>query len=143
MPHSAARELKKSLVEAGLEIFRVRADRVHLAARVRANLIMDGRVCAVASDPPRVRFVTHVELSAFPRDAEEALIERARALGREATGRGYVEVETAVVPVPKPGSPDETLDTWYEVSFEKTTTDSELVGELRYALGLAKTPSTG
>src|SRR5262249_41968999 len=46
MPSVTPSELKKQLIAAGLEIFRVQGNRVHLADRVRENLIMDGGVSA-------------------------------------------------------------------------------------------------
>jgi hypothetical protein len=46
------------------------------------------------------------------------------------------------VPVRDPGDASKTLDTWYEVAFERAVADEdELMQELAYALALEKTAS--
>ena len=68
------------------------------------------------------------------------LYERARVCAAVACGRGYAEVSVAEVPVRDPGDATATLDTWYEVAFERpVANDDELESELRYALALEKT----
>jgi hypothetical protein len=87
-----------------------------------------------------VRFVVRAQKSDFPSAQPEDLFERARACAAEALGRGYAEVGVAEVPVRDPGDASHTLDTWYEVSFERSVTSvDELEQELRYALALEKT----
>jgi hypothetical protein len=143
MPSPTPSELKKQLIALGLEIFRVQGNRVHLADRVRENLIMDGGVAAVASDPLAVRLVVRAQASHFAGDTPDQLFGRARSLAQASEARGYREVETTVVPVRDPGGGPGTLDTWYEVAYEKTVTEEELVVELRYALGVEKADGTG
>jgi hypothetical protein len=143
MPSPTPSELKKQLIALGFEIFRVQGNRVHLADRVRENLIMDGGVAAVASDPLTVRLVVRAQASHFPGDTPDQLFGRARSLAAASEARGYREVETTVVPVRDPGGGPTTLDTWYEVAYEKTVTEEELVAELRYALGVEKADGTG
>lgn len=142
-PTPSPSELKRQLIAAGLEIFRVQSVRVHLADRVRENLIMDSGVCAVASDPLAVRLVVKAQASHFPGETAEQLFGRARVVGEPAAARGYREVETAVIAVNDPGGGPVTLDTWYEVAYEKLVEPSDLVEELRYALGVEKTAGTG
>jgi hypothetical protein len=78
--------------------------------------------------------------SDFPSASPEDLYERARACAAEARGRGYSEVSVAAVPVRDPGDASNTLDTWYEVAFERAVaSEDELERELRYALALEKT----
>jgi hypothetical protein len=138
-----ARDLKKRLAAAGFEIFRVVGNRVHLADRVRDNLIMDSRVAAVAS-PLAVRLITLAPRSAFTRDPEEALFSHAREKAAGAVARGYREVETLIVPVSDPGGGGATIETWYEVAYEKAVADErELASELRFALGLEKVAGAG
>jgi hypothetical protein len=135
-PH--AKDLKKRLAAAGFEVFRVVGKRIHLADRVRDNLIMDSRVAAIAH-PLAVRLVTLAPRSAFADAPEEALFSHARQKAAGAVARGYEEVETLVVPVADPGGGGATLETWYEVAFEKrVANEGELTEELRYALGLPK-----
>jgi hypothetical protein len=136
-------ELKKELTSAGLEVFRVQGTRVCLADRVRENLIMDSGVSAVVGDPLVVRFIVRVQASHFPGQTPERLFGHARDLAVESQARGYREVETAVVPVKDPGGGPGTLDTWYEVAFEREVQPAGLVDELRYALGVEKTANAG
>jgi hypothetical protein len=143
MPSPTPLELKKQLIAAGLEIFRVQGNRVHLADRVRENLIMDGGVCAIAGEPLTVRLVVRAQASLFPGESVDQLFGRARSVATASAGLGYGEVETTVVSIADPGGGPSTLETWYEVAFEKVVEPGELVAELRYALGLEKTASTG
>jgi hypothetical protein len=143
MPSPTPIELKKQLIAAGLEIFRVQGNRVHLADRVRENLIMDGGVSAIAGERLAVRLVVRAQASLFPGESPEQLFGRARSVASTSADLGYREVETTVVTVADPGGGPSTLETWYEVAFEKPVELAGLVGELRYALGLEKTASTG
>lgn len=141
MPPTPA-ELKKTLVARGFEVYRTLADQVVLADRVRDNLIMDSGVAAKPGQVLAVRFVVRAQASDFPSDKADELFARARACAAEAEARGYAEVAQAAVPVRDPGDASSTLDTWYEVSFERAVADDEeLEKELRYALALEKTAS--
>ena len=128
---------------AGFEIFRVQGSRVHLADRVRENLIMDSGVAVAAGSPFVVRVVFRAQSSHFPGEGAEPLFGRAKALAGSSEARGYREVDTTVVPVKDPGGGPATLDTWYEVAYERSVDEKDLEGELRYALGVEKTASTG
>jgi len=133
-------ELKKILTARGFEVYRTLADQVVIAERVRDNLIMDSGVAVGAGASFGVRFTTRAQASDFPAAKAEDLFERARACAEEARGRGYVERGAAAVPVKDPGDASNTLDTWYEVTFERAVADeSELVAELAFALALEKT----
>lgn len=136
-------ELKKQLTLAGLEIFRVQGSRVCLADRVRENLIMDSGVSAVVGDPLVVRFVVRAQANHFPGETPEKLFGIARQLGVASAERGYREVDTAVVTINDPGGGPATLDTWYEVAFEREVSASGLVEELKYALGVEKNANAG
>ncbi len=143
MPSLTPNELKKQLIAAGLEIFRVQGNRIHLADRVRENLIMDGGVAAVVADPLAVRFIVRAQSSHFPGETADQLFGRARTMASSSAPRGYREVETSVVNITDPGGGPQTLDTWYEVAYEKPVDPDDLVAELRYALGVEKSASTG
>lgn len=136
-------ELKKKLIASGLEIFRIQGARIHLADRVRDNLIMDSGVCAVVATPPAVRVVFRAQSSHFPGEGPDALFGRARTLAAASRQRGYKESETMIVPIKDPGGGPATLDTWYEVAYERAVEEDDLVDELRYVLGMEKTASTG
>jgi hypothetical protein len=133
-------DLKKTLVARGFEVYRTLGDQVVLADRVRDNLIMDSGVAARPGNVLAVRFVVRCQQSDFPSASADDLFTRARACAADAVGRGYTEVGVAAVPVKDPGDATQTLDTWYEVSFERPVDgEDELEQELRYALALEKT----
>jgi len=135
-------DLKKTLVARGFEVYRTLGDQVVLADRVRDNLIMDSGVAARPGSVLAVRFVVRCQQSDFPSSSSEDLFSRARECAAEAVGRGYAEVGVATVPIKDPGDATHTLDTWYEVSYERpVASEDELERELRYALGLEKTVS--
>jgi hypothetical protein len=90
-----------------------------------------------------VKFVVRSQRSDFPNDATTMLFERARALASSAVARGYVETGTLTSPMHDPADRSRTLDTWYEVSFEKAvTTIEEAMTEVGFALGIEKTART-
>lgn len=134
-------EIKKALREAGLEIYQTRGNTVHLADRVRENLLMDAQIFIRAGEPPatRVGFVVRAQHNDFPNEGEAHLFERARRLAAPAVDRGYEEASTEVRRVLDPGDGQRTLDTWCEVSFEKAVADLEAaVTEARFALSIEK-----
>jgi hypothetical protein len=134
-------EMKRALIQAGFEVYATRGDVVHLAERVRENLIMESGIF-VKSASPTVGFVVRAQRSDFPNEGEEQLLERARILGRPAVDRGYAEVKTAVREVRDPGDGARTLDTWCEVSFEKAVGDlAGVMDEVRFALSFEKAVS--
>ncbi|HZF50061.1 MAG TPA: hypothetical protein VE093_15485 [Polyangiaceae bacterium] len=134
-------EMKRALIQAGFEVYATRGDVVHLADRVRENLIMDSGVF-VRSASPAVGFIVRAQRSDFPHEGEEQLFDRARGLGKSALDRGYGEVKTAAREVRDPGDRARTLDTWCEVSFEKPLGDlAALMDEVRFALSFEKAVS--
>jgi hypothetical protein len=134
-------EMKRALIQAGFEVYATRGDAVHLAERVRENLIMDSGIF-VKSASPAVGFVVRAQRNDFPNEAEEQLLDRARLLGRAAVERGYEEVKTAIREVRDPGDGARTLDTWCEVSFEKAVNDlPSVMDEVRFALSFEKAVS--
>lgn len=139
MTATTVSELKKALVAAGFEVYRTRGDEVQVADRVRDNLIMDSGVSLAAGERVRVRFVVRAQRSDFPTDATQALFARARDLAQEAAARGFVERETAINDMNDPADPSRTLDTWYEVRFEKVVDDvAQALDELRFVFAIEK-----
>src|SRR5688572_1191241 len=137
---SSPQSLKKSLVAEGFEVYRTSPNLIILADRVRDNLLMDSGVAIVHGDPLVVRITVRARAAEFPGDGEQALYARARALAVPMTDRGYGEIGCTSVPVKDPGDPNRTLDTWYEVTYERQVGDeSELHPELRFALSVPKT----
>lgn len=133
------RELKQVLVSEGFQVFRVLGSHVVLADRVRENLIMDSGVTIVCGERHDLRVVLRAQAADYPEEASADLFERVRALGSEPRAAGFSEIQTAVVPISDPVETDRTLDTWYEVTFEKPNLElPELLVELRTALGFRK-----
>src|SRR5262249_37453856 len=137
---SPPQHLKKTLVAEGFEVYRTSPNLIILADRVRDNLLMDSGVAVVQGDELVVRITLRARAAEFPGDGEDALFERARPLAGPMKERGYGEVSSASVPVTDPGDPNRTLDTWYEVTYERSVGgETELHPELRFALSLPKT----
>jgi hypothetical protein len=130
-------EIKKALQAAGFEIYRTRGDAVHVAERVRENLLMDSGV--FVDEKISVGFAVRAQKSDFPNDADDKLFERARALGVAALANGYVEASAEIRTVVDPGDPSRTIDRWCEVVYKKgvDAIDAAL-DEVRFALTLEK-----
>src|SRR5690606_29285172 len=140
MPTPSPRELKRTLIREGFEVYRTLEDCVVLAERVRDNLIMDSGVAVRSDGELAVRVVLRAQANDFPGERPEQLVGRARDLAQGLVRRGYSEVMSQTVPILDPGDRSRTLDTWYEVSVERRMGGTaELLAELRFALGLDKT----
>jgi len=125
-------DIKQALKEAGFEIYRVTKGGVHLAERVRENLIMDARIKVQTT---HVSFSTRARGGDFPEEAREDLFARARSLGTNAVANGYTESSSFVTDLPDPSDPSRTLDTWYEVEFAKPVSDmAGAIDEARFVL---------
>lgn len=135
-------ELKRTLVAAGLEIYRTRPDAVHLAERPRDNQILDAGISVrpAGDDALEVRVVMRAQRSDFPRDPVEALFERVRELAADdILGRGFSEIEAREQRMPDPGDKSKTLDTWYELVFARTFPDVEsAIADIKRVLPLDK-----
>ena len=140
---SSVPEIKKALLASGFEVYRTRGNEVHIADRVRDNLIMDSGVSVRCGDQLTVRSVVRAQRSDFPADGAPALFDRARALAGAAEGRGYREAGELTSPMLDPADPARTLDTFYEVSFEKGVASlPEAMDEVGFALTLEKAART-
>jgi hypothetical protein len=131
-------EIKQALLTAGFEIYQTRGDVVHVAERVRENLLMDSGI-RIHSARPSIVFAVRAQRNDFPGDGDGELFDRARRLGATALANGYREIETRVTNVSDPGDASRTLDTWCEVLFQKDLGDLGHVNEeVRFVLGLEK-----
>jgi hypothetical protein len=139
MPVTPA-DIKKALVAAGFELYRTRGNEVQIADRVRDNLIMDSGVSVRTEGSLTVKVIVRAQRSDFPSDGAASLFDRARALASSAVARGYVEAGSLATPMQDPADPERTLDTWYEVSYEKhAATVEEAMVEVGFALQFEKT----
>jgi len=133
-------DIKKALVAAGFELYRTRGNEVQIADRVRDNLIMDSGVSVRADGSLSVKVVVRAQRSDFPADGAASLFDRAREVAASTVARGYVETGSLSTPMQDPADPERTLDTWYEVSFEKVVlTLEEAMVEVGFALKFEKT----
>jgi hypothetical protein len=138
MPASIT-EIRKALIAAGFELYRTRGEEVQIADRVRDNLIMDSGVSVSTKGSLAVKLIVRSQRSDFPGDGAATLFERARELAGPAVSQGYVETATLTSPVQDPTDPSRTLDTWYEVCFEKgVQTLEEAMSEVGFALKIEK-----
>jgi hypothetical protein len=139
MPQLTPSELKKALQTQGFEIYRTTPQEVMLADRVRDNLLMDSAVSVSAGTEFVVSVIVRAQSSDFPGEREGSLYSRARRCAEPVQQRGFRETKTAAVPVFDPGDRSRTLDTWYEVRFERKVPDLEhAIVEIRAALALEK-----
>jgi hypothetical protein len=135
----SAQRLKKTLVDAGFEVFRTKGDEVLLAERPRENLIMDSGVRLRASQPFEVRVVLRAQKGDYPNEDEAHLFGRVRKLGETAMAAGFEEEGTAVSRVADPGDAERTLDTFFEIVYVKAERElDQAITTLRLALGLEK-----
>jgi hypothetical protein len=136
-------EIKKALVGAGFEVYRVEGARVHVAERVRDNLIMDAGI-RVDADSLTVRFYVRAQQADFPRSAPDDLYARARALAAQALASGWTETRSFETTVPDPGDPGRTLDRWFQVQIDKrVATLPEALEAVRFAMSTRKLATHG
>lgn len=132
-------ETKKAIVAAGLEVYRTRGDVIHLADRVRENLLMDAGAFVRVGAAMGVGLVVRAQSSDFPGEDEAQLFARARAVAADAIEVGYHEVSAELHKVADPSDPERTLDTWCELSLEKPVADLEAaIAEVRRAIAFDK-----
>lgn len=119
MPAPSIQELKKAILQAGFEVYRTRGLELQLAERPRDNLIMDAGVALLTGDALRLRLTVRAQKADFPGENDEALYKRASAQAAALLDRGFSQVEQRARPINDPGDPQKTLDTWFEVVFER------------------------
>jgi len=137
-PSNAAR-IRRTLIEAGFEVFRTRGEEIVLAERPRENLIMDSGVRLRFGPSLEVRIVLRAQKADFPNDDDAFLFERVRKLALPALSGGFAETGTAMTRVADPGDAERTLDTFYEITYAKPAKSLEdALVELKFAMSIEK-----
>jgi len=130
--------VRGALLEAGLEVFRVQEQSVHLAERVRSHL-MDAGVRVRCARELGVDVTVRVQSSDFPTEAPDALFDRVRgAVGAAANSNGFRETEARPREIRDPVDASRLLDVWYELTFSKEASQQTLLEDVRWALRLPK-----
>jgi hypothetical protein len=112
----AVKELRKALVDAGLEVFRVKDDEVHLAERQNLHL-MEAGVRVKASQPLRVTVIARAQRSDAPSLTADALFDLVRDGVRALSEAGYEELQAQSRELYSVSDAKQVLDVWYEVTF--------------------------
>ncbi len=133
-------EIKKLLIDSGVEVYRVFGDEIQIAERIRVHIMDSGiRVRCSGRDMATIEFAVRAQRSDFPNAAEEELYALARAKAADAlSAQGFAESGTRVQSIESPVDPSKTLDTWYEVCFSKEVAFADVPEEVRGALEIEK-----
>jgi hypothetical protein len=130
--------VRSALLEAGLEVFQVEGQAVHLAERVRSHL-MDAGVCVRCARGLVVDVTIRAQRSDFPSDASDALFALVRAAVSDgAAARGFAESDAKPREIRDPVDDSRLLDVWYELTFSKDAGRESLVDDVRWALRVPK-----
>jgi hypothetical protein len=131
------KDLKRALIGAGLEVFRVRDDEVHLAERQNVQL-MEAGVRARAGGTPCVTVVARAQRNDAPALNETALYDAIRRALVPLVDAGYREERAASREI-RSVSDDHIVDVWYEVIFVREVTSvDEAVSEVKRALSVER-----
>lgn len=137
MSSSDLQQVKKSLLEAGLEIYRTQPTEIQVAERIRLH-IMDSGIRVRLSESMAVTFTARSQRSDFPSVEPDQIFEKVRAsIGQQALERGYREESTQTVEVKDPMDDARVLDTWHEITYSKPVEGADsAVDEIRWALAI-------
>ena len=117
------KELKRALVAAGLEVFRVRGHEVHLAERQNLHL-MEARVQVAGGTTPSVTVVVHAQRSDAPKLAPNSMLALVREHAAALTKCGYEEIDAKPREICSVND-GAVLDVWYEVTFRRAVATLE------------------
>lgn len=132
-------ELKKLVLEAGLEIYRASNEEIRIAERVRMHL-MDSGVLLRLSDEPEMWLTVRAQRSDFPSSSPDELSNIIRsAVGKTVENLGFHETQAVAREITNPVDDGHVLDVWHELTFAKSLRNSDtLVADLRCALSVPK-----
>lgn len=131
--------VRATLLAAGLDVFRVQDQTVHLAERVRSHL-MDAGVRVRCEDSVRVDVTVRAQSSDFPSESAAELLARVRSVVVElAAVRGFVESGAISRDIRDPMDASRLLDVWHELTFTKPDCPLDaLIDDVRWAIRLPK-----
>lgn len=131
--------VKAGLVQAGIEIYRVRGTVVEVAERIRLHL-MDSGIRVLTGEVAEVRFTARAQRSENQSLPPPGQFEKVRsAVGSLASDNGWLEIEATPTDVRDPVDKNKILDVWYEITFSKRVgTLAEATDAVRWALGVEK-----
>lgn len=130
--------VRGALLEAGLEVFRIQEQSVHLAERVRSHL-MDAGVRVRCARKLGVDVTVRAQSSDFPTDDPNEIFDRVReAVGANARANGFEETDARPREIRDPVDHTRLLDVWYELTFSKEADAQSLLEDVRWALRLPK-----
>ena len=132
-------DLKRAIVGAGLEIYRVDGGEVRVAERVRMHL-MDSGVTVSLTEATRICVTVRSQRSDFPTGRTDELYELVRrAMKATAEDRGFREVAASSRDITDPVDASSVLDVWHELTFAKDVEVVDtLIEDLQWALQLPK-----
>ncbi len=128
------KELRRALVEAGLLVFRVRGEEVHLAERQNVQL-MEAGVRVRGGEQPAVTVVARAQRSDAPTLGAESLLDLVRSRTAALCAAGYQEVDASTREIRNVSDTDQVLDVWHEVTLcRPVATVAEAVAEATLAI---------
>ena len=132
-------ELKRLVLEAGLEIYRASNEEIRIAERVRMHL-MDSGVLLRLTDEPELWLTIRAQRSDFPNGSADELSKIIRsAVGQTVTDLGFHETQAVEREITNPVDDGHVLDVWYELTFAKRIQSADtLVVDLKTALSVSK-----
>jgi hypothetical protein len=132
-------EVKRAMVGAGIEIYRISGAEVRVAERVRMHLMDSGVVVSLAP-VARVSVTVRSQRSDFPTGRADELYELVRrAVKSTAEDRGFCEAAAGSRNITDPVDASSVLDVWHELTFAKDIDRLEtLLEDLQWALRLPK-----
>ena len=131
--------LKQTVIDAGLEIYRVNGAEIRIAERVRMHL-MDSGVAIRLESAAQITLTVRSQRSDFPTDAPEHLFAKIRdSIEQIAVARGFREVCAVTRDVTDPVDESHVLDVWHELTFAKDVPALDgLIDDVRWALRVPK-----
>ena len=124
VPAIDVKALKRALVDAGLEVFRVRGEEVHLAERQNVQL-MEAGVRVRGGEAPAVTVVARAQRNDAPELSPETLLDLVRARLAPLYTDGYVEVDAVTREIRSVSDKSQVTDIWSEVTLRRDVASLE------------------